>query len=175
MLSAGGAVALVICSRISLRWVRFAVSIQPLSRSLLPPRIAMAIEFKCECGEELQVADEHAGRRVRCPECQRETIAPDRTRSVTSAEPAPAPKASPVKASRDPDLDEPPTRSRKRVEDDEDEDDRPRRRNRSRRDDFDDDDEVERRRRCRSVQSSGYGQGRRAWIPWVWSLSSWER
>ncbi len=111
----------------------------------------MAIQFPCECGQELQVQDEHAGARVRCPKCQRECVVPVRVELVTADEPPPAPKASPVKVSRDDDDDAPPTRSRKRDEDD-DEDDRPRRRTRSRRDE---DDEDEDRFRRKVAQSSG--------------------
>jgi prepilin-type processing-associated H-X9-DG protein len=36
----------------------------------------MAIVFNCECGRQLQVRDEHAGRRVKCPECGEEMTAP---------------------------------------------------------------------------------------------------
>jgi hypothetical protein len=126
----------------------------------------MPIQFKCECGQELQVADQHAGARVRCPKCQRESTVPVRAEPVTAA-PPPPPKASPVKASREEDRDEPPRtsrkrdeedepprRSRKRDEEDEDDDDRPRKRKRSRRDDDDDDDERERPRRM-VAKSSG--------------------
>jgi hypothetical protein len=37
----------------------------------------MAIEFKCPaCGEQLRVANEHAGKIARCPQCQAETPVP---------------------------------------------------------------------------------------------------
>ena len=36
----------------------------------------MAIVFQCECGKEFQVREEDAGRRARCPTCQRELIVP---------------------------------------------------------------------------------------------------
>ena len=36
----------------------------------------MAILVRCECGKELRTADENAGRRARCPACQRELIVP---------------------------------------------------------------------------------------------------
>jgi hypothetical protein len=32
----------------------------------------MPIEYRCACGRKLKVADEHAGRRVRCPVCRAE-------------------------------------------------------------------------------------------------------
>ncbi len=38
----------------------------------------MALTFKChECGESLRVADEVAGRRIKCPECGGVTILSD--------------------------------------------------------------------------------------------------
>ncbi len=36
----------------------------------------VAIVFRCECGKEFQTQDENAGRRARCPQCQRELIVP---------------------------------------------------------------------------------------------------
>jgi prepilin-type processing-associated H-X9-DG protein len=36
----------------------------------------VAIVFRCECGKEFKTRDEDAGRRARCPECQRELIVP---------------------------------------------------------------------------------------------------
>jgi len=36
----------------------------------------MAIVVRCECGKEFQTRDENAGRRARCPVCQRELIVP---------------------------------------------------------------------------------------------------
>jgi prepilin-type processing-associated H-X9-DG protein len=36
----------------------------------------MAIVIRCECGKEFETADENAGRRGRCPACQRELIVP---------------------------------------------------------------------------------------------------
>src|SRR5687768_3475603 len=32
---------------------------------------SMAIAVKCECGRQFRAKDEHAGRRVRCPGCDR--------------------------------------------------------------------------------------------------------
>ena len=36
----------------------------------------MAIVFRCECGKQFETRDEDAGRRARCPDCQRELIVP---------------------------------------------------------------------------------------------------
>jgi prepilin-type processing-associated H-X9-DG protein len=37
----------------------------------------VAIVVRCECGKEFQTRDENAGRRARCPICQRELIVPE--------------------------------------------------------------------------------------------------
>ncbi len=37
---------------------------------------AVAIVFQCECGKQFETRDEDAGRRARCPACQRELIVP---------------------------------------------------------------------------------------------------
>jgi len=37
----------------------------------------VAIVVRCECGKEFQTRDENAGRRARCPVCQRELIVPE--------------------------------------------------------------------------------------------------
>ena len=36
----------------------------------------VAIIVRCECGKEFQTRDENAGRRARCPACQRDLIVP---------------------------------------------------------------------------------------------------
>jgi hypothetical protein len=36
----------------------------------------MAIRFTCQCGQELQAREEHAGRKTRCPKCGAEPIIP---------------------------------------------------------------------------------------------------
>jgi prepilin-type processing-associated H-X9-DG protein len=48
----------------------------------------VAIVVRCECGNQFQTADENAGRRGRCPVCQRELIVPDAkgAPAVTAAE-----------------------------------------------------------------------------------------
>jgi prepilin-type processing-associated H-X9-DG protein len=38
----------------------------------------VAIDIRCECGNVLHIPDEHAGRRARCPVCQRELVIPER-------------------------------------------------------------------------------------------------
>src|SRR4051812_2527403 len=35
------------------------------------PRKAMPIPFECSCGKKMSAKEEFAGRRLRCPECQR--------------------------------------------------------------------------------------------------------
>jgi hypothetical protein len=48
------------------------------------------IRFACDCGQELQVRDEHAGKLVRCPACQRQVRVP--ATAIQFEEPAaPAP------------------------------------------------------------------------------------
>jgi hypothetical protein len=36
----------------------------------------MPISFECSCGRQLQVPDEHAGKRVRCPKCEETLLVP---------------------------------------------------------------------------------------------------
>jgi Protein of unknown function (DUF1559)/Domain of unknown function (DUF4190) len=45
----------------------------------------MAISFSCECGQQLQAKEEHAGRLTRCPKCGSDVMIP-------SIEPAPPPE-----------------------------------------------------------------------------------
>ncbi|MBP3957496.1 hypothetical protein J8F10_19790 [Gemmata sp. G18] len=61
----------------------------------------MPITFDCACGKVLRVADEHAGRRVKCPVCDAVCTAPEAEPQFEIVEdpaepPAPAPKARPV-------------------------------------------------------------------------------
>ncbi len=37
----------------------------------------MAIEFPCTCGKRLKVADEHAGKRAKCPVCGVPQLVPE--------------------------------------------------------------------------------------------------
>lgn len=48
----------------------------------------MPIEFACECGKQLKVADEHAGKRAKCPACKNPVTVP-------AAELPPVPSPSP--------------------------------------------------------------------------------
>ena len=49
----------------------------------------MAITFRCSCGKGISVADEHAGKQGRCPQCGKVITIPRPARTVT-APPAPA-------------------------------------------------------------------------------------
>ena len=84
------------------------------------------ITFNCSCGKVLQVKDEHAGKRVRCPECQEISVAQaEPAFEVVDEDEAPLPIAKPTRAkSADEDEDD---RPRKKRRDDDDDDDRPRR------------------------------------------------
>lgn len=120
--------------------------------------LPMPISFTCTCGKTLQVKDEFAGRRVRCPACNGVATAPagepefevvdDPAPRRAAAPPPPPPakavpvRANPVERSRDDDWDDEDDRPRKRRRDD-DEDDRPRGK---RRDEEDDDDRPRKRR-----------------------------
>jgi hypothetical protein len=99
----------------------------------------MPIQFPCSCGRQLQAAEEHAGRLVKCPACGAETTVPGPEVAVQPREAA-EPKASPVRTAEERDDDRPRRRARDRDED-EDDDDRPRRR-RSR-DRYGDDDDYD--------------------------------
>jgi len=97
----------------------------------------MPIQFTCSCGRKLQAKEEHAGRRVKCPECGAEATVPGPDDAVQAGEP-PKPKTSPVTAaeSRRPAEDNrEDDRPRRRSRNDDDEDDRPRRRSREEEDD----------------------------------------
>jgi hypothetical protein len=108
----------------------------------------MAIQFTCSCGRKLQAAEEHAGRRVKCPACGGETTVPADSSAVQPAEVVPSRPAAvqaeePPPPAADDERDDDRPRRRRQKDDDED-DDRPRRR---RRDDDEDDDRPRRRRR----------------------------
>src|SRR6516225_7069154 len=79
----------------------------------------MTIAFSCECGQQLQAKEEHAGRRTRCPKCGRDVMIP----SIETA-PAPEPPLRPEAVTRRPR----PDVSHLDDEDDEWEERRPRRR-----------------------------------------------
>ncbi|MDB5313094.1 MAG: hypothetical protein JWO38_7296 [Gemmataceae bacterium] len=110
----------------------------------------MPISFECSCGKTLQVKDEFAGRRVRCPACSGVAAVPAADPGfevVDEPSPVPAPsKPAPVRAKpvERPDDEEDKPRSRKPRDED---DDRPRTRRRDEDDDEDDDDRPRTRRR----------------------------
>jgi phage FluMu protein Com len=56
---------------------------------------AMPITISCPCGKKLRVADEHAGKRVKCPACQAISTVPvpDPEPVFEIVEPAPKPAA----------------------------------------------------------------------------------
>jgi hypothetical protein len=110
----------------------------------------MAIQFACSCGRKLQAADEHAGRRVKCPACGAESTVPGDEAAVQPAEAVPS-RPGPVQAEEPPPPKTDDERPRRRREDDDEDDEgRPRRR-RSR--DRDDDDE-DRRRPAKKARTS---------------------
>lgn len=103
----------------------------------------MPIAFECSCGKSLQVKDEHAGRRVRCPACSETLSVPAPTPQFEVVEDdEPAPRAAPIRAKVV-------ERSR---DDDEDDDERPRSKRKSY--DLDDDDEEEERPRKKKKKRS---------------------
>lgn len=55
----------------------------------------MPITLTCACGKMLRVADEHAGRRVKCPACNAVATAPVPEPVFEVVEPAPRPVVAP--------------------------------------------------------------------------------
>jgi hypothetical protein len=60
----------------------------------------MPLLFSCDCGKTLRVADEHAGKRTRCPACARVLTVPEGI-LVEEAEP-PVPRRNSVAVQREP-------------------------------------------------------------------------
>ena len=58
----------------------------------------MPIEFTCECGRDLYLRDELAGKQVRCPDCRRTLTVPYAIRPVVLEEAPPELLAAPVQA-----------------------------------------------------------------------------
>ena len=127
----------------------------------------MPITFNCPCGKALRVADENAGRRVKCPACQAvgSVPAPEPQFEVVEDEPKPPPPVPKVKPAAQVFVDDDDdargyTVAKKEGRDDEDE---PRakkkpdfRKGASRRDDDDDDeDEGPRRKQKRGDPDAG--------------------
>ncbi len=143
----------------------------------------MSITFSCGCGRSLKVADELAGKRVRCPTCNKAAEVPpadDGGFEVVDDEPpkpvrATVAKAVPAKAKPpqddfelvDDDEEEvKPKKKKRRDEDDEDKDERPAKRTsqKSKRfddDDDDDDDDDRPRKKKRKSQPAEASGGKR--------------
>jgi hypothetical protein len=47
----------------------------------------MALSFSCECGQEMQAKEEHAGRRTRCPKCGKDVMIPSIEPALPAGEP----------------------------------------------------------------------------------------
>ena len=101
----------------------------------------MPIAFECSCGKSLQVKDEHAGRRVRCPACSETLSVPAPMPQFEVVEDdEPAPRAAPIRAkvverSREDDDDEERPRSKRKsydLDDDDEEEERPRKKKKKR-------------------------------------------
>ena len=121
----------------------------------------MPIEFDCPCGKALRVADEHAGRKVKCPACGVVGYVPEPEPQfeVVEDEPASPPpaKAAPAKKSAWDDDDEDDrgysVAKSKRGADEDDEDEKPKKkalpnfREGSGRDDDDDEDEKPKKKK----------------------------
>ena len=63
----------------------------------------MTIEFHCDCGKKLGVADEHAGKRVKCPICLNALVVPELSAedaAYRALMEAPAPKPEAARATR---------------------------------------------------------------------------
>ena len=112
----------------------------------------MPITFACDCGKQLRVADEYAGKRAKCPECGEVATVPSARRDDEDEEPPR--KAAPARrvAERDDEDDDRPRQRSRRDEDDE--EDRPRRRRR----DEEEDDRPPRRKR---LTDDGSAKGRK--------------
>ncbi len=118
----------------------------------------MPITFNCPCGKSLRVADEHAGKRIKCPACQTVGTAPkaEPAFEVVEDEPEKKPAPAPAKPKLAPKPAAKPTKPAPRDEEDpgftveEDEDEKPKPKKKptfskgSRRDEDDDDEEDER-------------------------------
>jgi hypothetical protein len=125
------------------------------------------ITFNCPCGKALRVADENAGRRVKCPACQAVATVPapepdfevveDEPKEKLAPKPTPKPAAKPAAKQADEDDEDEDRRgygvakSKKKGDDDEDDEPKakkkPKPRKRPRDDDDDDEDDRPRSRR----------------------------
>jgi ribosomal protein S27E len=121
------------------------------------------IQVKCpHCSRDIRAADEHAGKKIRCPGCKEVLPLPAAATAVQTAAPRPAPaaiqKAPPKRRPAEEDDEDVPILEA--IEDDDDADRRVRKRKRAEDDDDDsddDDEEYERRRRKRRKERSRRG------------------
>jgi hypothetical protein len=99
------------------------------------------IHITCQhCTRDIRVADEHAGKKIRCPGCKEVLVLPAAAPAVKPAKAAPAPSPSPIKKAapppvpkrRPPEDDDEEIAVADAVAEDEDEDDEPRPRKRKR-------------------------------------------
>jgi ribosomal protein S27E len=120
------------------------------------------IQVKCpHCSRDIRAADEHAGKRIRCPGCKEVLPLPAAATAVQTAAPRPAPaaiqKAPPPTPKRKPaEEDDEDVPMLEAIEDDEDDDRKARKRKRAKEvedEPEDDDAEYERRRRRRRNRS----------------------
>lgn len=119
----------------------------------------MPIEFDCPCGKALRVADEYAGRKVKCPACGAVGFVPEpepQFEVVEDEPPSPPAKAAPAKKSAWDDDDEDDGRgygvAKSNRGDEDDEDEKPKKklpnfRESSGRDDDDDEDEKPKKKK----------------------------
>ena len=59
----------------------------------------MAITVRCECGKEFETGDENAGRKGRCPVCQRVVIVPQPNNPYAASSVAPVFETAPSRMS----------------------------------------------------------------------------
>jgi phage FluMu protein Com len=119
------------------------------------------IQLKCpHCSKDIRAADEHAGKKIRCPGCKEVLPLPAAATAVQSAAPRQAPatiqKAPPPTPKRRPAEEDEDVPMLEAIEDDEDDDRQRRKRKRVEEADDepeDDDEEYERRRRRRRNRS----------------------
>src|SRR5262245_570884 len=94
----------------------------------------MPVTFACACGKQLRVADEHAGRRVKCPSCEAVVAvpAPDEVEESVEEDAIQAERRAPRESApaRRPRDEEDEERPRRRRHEDEEEDEAPRPRRR---------------------------------------------
>lgn len=100
----------------------------------------MPIELSCDCGKQMRVKDELAGKRIRCPACKEALTVPDAEEELEEVVPVPERRvASPRgKSRREEDEEEERPRARRRRDEDEEEEEEERPRRKKRRERVDD-------------------------------------